>query len=101
VIVSFSRGVGEVEGRMKISKKAHMNRDWAGVAYTTLSVSNDKDGYFGLEMYRTDKGKKDLVAKILFWDATGQFFFETFNTDLPLSIVEELIVEAKTTIKIR
>jgi hypothetical protein len=78
-----------------------MNRNWAGACYTTLAVSDNKDGYSGLELYRTNKGKTDRVAKILFWDASGQFFFETFNTDVPLNIVEELITEAKTTIKIR
>jgi hypothetical protein len=39
------------------------------------------------------------VARILFWDASGQFCFETFDTDLPLEIVEQIIAEAKATIK--
>ena len=78
-----------------------MNRDWAGSRYTTLPVSNNKDGYSGLELYIASKDEKKRVARILFWDASGEFFFETFNTELPLNIVEELIAEAKTTVKIR
>ena len=35
------------------------------------------------------------------WDACGQFFLESFNTDIPVVVAEKLIAEAKATIKIR
>jgi hypothetical protein len=41
------------------------------------------------------------VARVVFWDAYGDFFFETFNADVRVKIAEQLIAEAKATIKIR
>lgn len=76
-----------------------MNRDYGDAHYETRFVDNKQEGYAGLELYRTTKGTNGCVARLLFWDASGQFFFETFKTDIPLSIVEELIAEAKTVVK--
>jgi len=81
-----------------------MNRDYGQWHFTTAQVSDNKDGYAGLELYGKSLSKPAparRVARILFWDACGQFYFETFETDIPLEIVEDLIVEAKTTIKVR
>lgn len=41
------------------------------------------------------------VARVVFWDACGQFYVETFQTDVPLDIFEEVIAEAKTAIRMR
>jgi hypothetical protein len=38
---------------------------------------------------------------LVFWDACGDFFLETFNADIPVKLAEDLISEARTTIKIR
>lgn len=72
-----------------------MNRAYADAHYTTRFVEDIKDGFSGLELFRDRAAKNERVARILFWDASGQFYFETFNTDLPLMIVEEFIAEAK------
>jgi|GEM_PF-1704373 len=77
-----------------------MNRECAGVHYSTILIEDHKDGYAGLELYRTDREKKECVAKIIFWDACGQFVMETFSTEIPLNIVEEFIAETKAKIKI-
>ena len=77
-----------------------MNRKHATSQYTTSTVADRKAGSAGLELYRETKDGKDCVARILFWDASGQFVLETFNNiELPLDIVEELIAEAKDVIK--
>lgn len=81
-----------------------MNCDHAEWHFTTREVINRKDGYCGIELLRESRIKQNdpiCVARILFWDACGQFFFETFNTDIPVKIVEDLFAEAKATIKIR
>jgi hypothetical protein len=81
-----------------------MNRDYGESHFTTQQVTDTKEGYAGLELYRKSRlkhGDKIRIARILFWDASGQFYFETFNTDIPVRIVEDLIAEAKDTVKIR
>ena len=35
------------------------------------------------------------LASVIFWDACGQFFVETFSTDVPLEILEALIAETR------
>ena len=76
-----------------------MNRDYSNAHYSTLSVNDRKEGYAALELHRTIKGETKRIARVVFWDASGQFFFETFNVDIPLEIAEGLILEAKETIK--
>ena len=78
-----------------------MKRDYSNAHYTTSSVNDGKQGYAALELHRTIKGDTKRVARIVFWDASGQFFVETFNADIPLEIIEDLIGEAKRTIKIQ
>jgi hypothetical protein len=48
---------------------------------------------------RIQDGNSTHIARILFWDACGQFFVETLGSDVPLTILEELIEEARSTIK--
>jgi hypothetical protein len=62
-------------------------------------VQDNKQGYSGLELYRAGRSGKARVARVLFWDASGQFFVETFNSDVALAIMEELIAETKRTIE--
>jgi hypothetical protein len=57
------------------------------------------EGYEGFELQRVQDGNTALVARILFWDATGQFWVETLGTDIPLTVMEELIAEAKENVK--
>jgi hypothetical protein len=71
-----------------------MNRKYENKTYTTVFVADRKGGWSGLELIREAKGKRETAARFLFWDATGQFWLETFG-DLPLSLVEQLIAEGK------
>jgi hypothetical protein len=78
-----------------------MKRDCCNALYTTLLVNDTKDGFVPLELRQAIKGETKRVARIVFWDASGQFFFETFSADVPLEMAEEFIAEAKKTIKLR
>ncbi len=80
------------------NKEQPMDRQYADARYTTVAISNNDDGYSGLELVCSSKSSVDRVANIIFWDASGQFFVQTFGTDLPLAVLEELIAEAKATI---
>ena len=76
-----------------------MNRTYGDGQFVSIPIKDDKDGYTGLELHRTSSGKTTRIASVVFWDACGQFFVETFNSDVPLEILEELMAEAKEKIK--
>lgn len=52
-----------------------------------------------MELLCEKSGETECVARVLYWDATGQFAFEAFK-EIPLDIVEELIVEAKKSVTV-
>jgi hypothetical protein len=70
----------------------------ADLEFESVLVSNHLEGYAGLELYRYAHDGRKLVAKLLFWDASGQFFIETIGGELPLELIESLTTEAKETI---
>ena len=77
-----------------------MNRNWGRFHYSSVFVEDTKDGFAGFELYCCTAENKKRVASVIFWDASGQFAVETFGTDVPLDIIEELIAEAKDRIKV-
>ena len=77
-----------------------MNREFGDGFYTSVFVQDLQQGFSGLELRRHRKGTDECIAKVIFWDACGQFFVEMSGTEVPLEILEELIAEAKKTIKI-
>jgi hypothetical protein len=78
-----------------------MDRDWGESHYTSVFVEDKTDGFGGFELYQSFDGKKKKVASVIFWDACGQYCVETFGSEVPLGILEELISETKTRIKVR
>jgi hypothetical protein len=76
-----------------------MNREYGDARYRSSRVEDHYEGYVGLELIRFQHGKDNRVARVLFWDSSGQFSAETLGTDIPLAILEELIAEAKESIK--
>ena len=67
--------------------------------FESAYVEDRRDGWGGFDLYRLENDQKQRVARIVFWDAAGEFVLETFGGDVPLTIMEELIAEAKRTIK--
>ncbi|OGA78190.1 MAG: hypothetical protein A2X72_03810 [Burkholderiales bacterium GWF1_66_17] len=53
-----------------------------------------RDG-MGLEMHRTASGLDAVVAEVFYSDANGSWTINTFDCDVPLELVEELIAEAR------
>ena len=78
-----------------------MNRSHSQNYYTTQPEEDGKEGYCALALFRQTDGVTKRVARVIYWDACGQFFIETFDTDIPLAIAEELIAEALRAIEIR
>ena len=71
--------------------------------YKSRFVENRKDGFGSLRLARTHSrtGEQLDVAQVTFWDAAGQFYFETFGESVPVVIVRELITEAEEIVKTR
>jgi hypothetical protein len=79
-----------------------MDRQYGIFRYTTRLVHDNTEGHAALELHATRKdGDPKRVARVVFWDAYGDFFFETFNADVPVVVAEQVIAEAKDAIKIR
>lgn len=76
-----------------------MDRQYGDARYTSCMIEDRKEGYIGLELRRLRHGISDRIARILFWDASGQFSVETLGSDVPLDVLEELLLEVKTSIK--
>ena len=76
-----------------------MNRQFGDARFTSTMIEDVAEGYIGYDLVRIQHGKNNSIARILFWDASGQFSVETLGSDVPLGILEELIAEAKATIK--
>jgi len=66
--------------------------------FTTTLSRDDEEGSVGLELQRRTNGETETVARIVFWDAEGQFALEMLVPELPLAVVEDLIREAKASI---
>ncbi len=76
-----------------------MNRQFHGSQYTTCLQSNNDEGWIAVELHRSRAGQSVLVARVVFWDADGQFTCETLGREVPLIVLEDLIVEARATIR--
>ena len=67
-----------------------VDRVLGGDRHSTVEVSDDGDGHAGVELHRETDGQTRCVARVLFWDAAGQFLMESCETDVPLTVAEEL-----------
>lgn len=77
-----------------------MDRTHGDAHYRSSFVEDQEKGFGGYELVRVRDGKEDRVATILFWDAAGQFYVETFG-DVPLAVLEALIGEARSGIVVK
>jgi len=73
-----------------------MDREHKGVRYTTLVASDiERDG-MGLELHRHAQNQDVAIAEIFLSDKNGSWTLNTFDSDVPLELIEQLISEAKT-----
>ena len=69
--------------------------------FIRLVEETEKEGFIGFELMRTQGSliEAKRVGRILYWEASGQFTFETFDWEVPIQVMEALIAEAKRLIK--
>ena len=76
-----------------------MQKQWKSALYSTELTVNHEEGWAALRLHKQAGGQDSVVAKIIFWDAEGQFVLEPSSAELPLNVVEDFISEARATIK--
>ena len=81
----------------------HLDRPHGRDRFWTAPVVDDcTAGCTTLRLHRESHENPEdtaVAAEVIFWDAAGQYFLQTFNGDVPLDIIEALIAEAKEKIK--
>lgn len=78
-----------------------MDRWYGNQRYKSEFVEDRDAGFAGVELHRLQNGSDERVASVIYWDASGHYFVQTFGTDVELPVLEELIIEAKNTVRIR
>lgn len=63
-----------------------MDRQWATAHYTTRTVMDNKAGSAGVELYCKRNGETACAANVIYWDASGHFYVQTFG-EVPLAIL--------------
>ena len=72
-----------------------MNREFRGARYTTLVASDVQRDGIGLELHWLSERQDNVVAEIFASDVDDSWTVNTFDCDVPLELLEELISEAK------
>lgn len=72
-----------------------MDREYRGARYTTLKASDILRDGIGLELHWWAQGQDSIIAEVFYSDANHTWTLNTFDHDVPLELVEELIAEAK------
>jgi len=62
--------------------------------YKSSFIPWNESGSMGQQLTCEVDGEFVVVAKVLFWEAAGQFSIETIG-EVPLRVLDELIAEAK------
>lgn len=80
---------------MPEASKRLMEFQWGGVPYWSTAFEDNVGGCMGMELHRTTDGTTALVAKLTFWDATGQYWLETLGAELPLGVIDKLVTATR------
>lgn len=78
----------------------NLNRQHGNDRFWTEHPAVDREaGSTTVRLHRETEIGVTVAAEVRFWDASGQYFLETLNGNVPLEIIEELIIEAKDLIR--
>ena len=76
-----------------------MDRKFGGVRYTSERLESREEGWVAFQLNLHDGDRKRGVARICYWDASGGFFVEGISEEIPLTVLEDLIGEARSEIR--
>lgn len=72
-----------------------MHREYEEVRYTTVVASDVQRDGIGLELHWHWQNQDNVVAEVFFSDEVGKWTLNTFDCNVPLELIEQLISEAK------
>ena len=72
-----------------------MQRTFGRDTYVPTRHENHQEGRVAFDLHRHEGLSARRVVRLAFRDATGQFFVQTFDQEVPLVILEHLIAEAR------
>jgi hypothetical protein len=75
-----------------------MNLQFATSHFTSEVIQDLVDGFVAVRLLQRRGETVSEAARITLWDADGTYYLETFNTDVPLVVIKQLIQEAEGTI---
>ena len=75
-----------------------MNTQHAGTRFWTLFLEDAQAGFSGLRLLKEQAGQQSFAAEVIFWDAAGQFYVQTFG-EVPVTIMEALIAETRDAVR--
>ncbi len=72
-----------------------MNRTYNNIRYTTLVASDAHRDGISLELHWHSQNQDNVVAEIFMSNNNRSWALNTFDCDVPLELIGELIAEAK------
>ena len=77
-----------------------MDTQFARTRYLTSVFHNDADGCAGVDLWEVREDARIHVAKLIYWDAVGQYFLEPTKEEIPLQILNAMIRESTELVKV-
>lgn len=73
-----------------------MKTQWAYYDFRTEIVTDNVGGSVAVQLHRTGtSGEEVLAAAVTYWDADGQFQVSVYVKQVPVTILEVVIAEAR------
>jgi hypothetical protein len=78
-----------------------MKRNWSNYAFETSKSFDNSEGWTAVDLYRSKADDSVKAARVVYWDAVGQHFLELYVEEVPIVVIEELIAEARSVLRVR
>lgn len=65
--------------------------------FFTRFIEDLDEGWGGLELLTSPQADATVIARLIYWDATGRYGLETFGGEVPLALIDALIANRQRT----
>ena len=78
-----------------------MPQNWSGYTFEMSESFDNAEGWSAIDLSLTRGDETIKAARVVYWDAVGQYFVEVFVDEVPAPVMEDLIQTARQKIKVR